>query len=310
MKVYHGLEEVPYHERTVLTIGTFDGIHRGHLLIIDALTESARRIDGRSIVLTFDPHPQEVLRRTGDSIPILTTIEERQAELERLGVDAIVILKFTAEFASTPWERFCTLLIQQIGICHMIVGHDHAFGKNREGNAESLRQFGLHHGFDVTEIGPLVIDGEVISSTKIRRALLENDLRKANSYLGRPYSVQGNVIPGDGRGRTIGIPTANIQPSKSTKLIPGNGVYCVRFLIDSVPYRGMANIGVRPTFTSGESRTLEVHLFDFSDEIYHQIVTVEFIKFVRSEQKFGSLDEFLAQLERDRIVCVSDEVSA
>jgi len=308
MKVYHSLEEVPYHERTVLTIGTFDGIHRGHRMIIDKLTESARRIGGRSLVLTFDPHPQEVLRKTGNSIPILTTIDERRAELERLGVDALVIQPFTTGFASTPWEDFCLLLIRQVGICHMIVGHDHAFGKNREGNAESLRRFGQDHGFEVTEIGPLVVDEEVISSTKIRRALLEGHLETANSYLGRLYSIRGEVVRGDGRGRRIGVPTANIRPLKGTKLIPCNGVYCVHIRIGNETHRGMANIGVRPTFTSGEERTIEANIFDFGDEIYHQIVTVEFIKFVRSEQKFGSLDEFLAQLERDRAICTSTTV--
>ncbi len=306
MKVYQGLNEVPYVERTVLTIGTFDGVHRGHRLIIDALTEKAREIDGRSLLITFDPHPQEILRRTGDSVSILSTIEERQKEFERLGVDALVVIRFTPEFAAIPWKEFCDLLISTTGIVHFIVGHDHAFGRNREGNAESLRVYGAERGFGVTEIGPLVIDGETISSTKIRRALTTGDVVTATEYLGRLYGVSGTVVHGDGRGRTIGIPTANITPLHQAKLIPSNGVYCVRMMIDGEKFRGMANIGTRPTFTDDTVRTIEAHLFDFVDEIYHRNVTLEFIKFVRSEQKFSSVEELLAQLERDRQVCMKD----
>ncbi len=303
MKVYHSLGEVPYDERTIVTIGTFDGVHRGHRRIIEAVTEKAHEIGGRGLVITFHPHPQVVLRKSGDSVPLLSTIDERIEELEKLGIDGMVVLGFTPEFAATPWQEFCNELMTEVGIAHMIVGHDHAFGKNREGNVESLKAFGDEHGFTVQEIGPLLIENEAISSTKIRRALQAGDLVKATGYLGRPYSLYGTVVRGDGRGRELGIPTANIHPLSREKLIPCDGVYCVRIGIEAEMFEGMANIGVRPTFTDASTRTIEVNIFDFERDIYEQRVKVEFRKFVRSEQKFGSKEEFLRQLESDRSVC-------
>lgn len=307
MTVYRSLAEIPHNPLSVLTIGTFDGVHRGHQQVIGSLIAKAQELGGRSVVITFDPHPQEVIRRHGTTVDILTTIEERQHQFQQIGVDAIVVIPFTHEFAATPWEEFVMQLQQQIGISHMIVGHDHAFGKDRKGNAESLRKYGAEHGFGVTEIGPLLIGDEAISSTKIRRALTEGNLQKAADYLGRNYSLSGTVIRGDGRGRQLGIPTANINPLNPNKLIPANGVYCVRMQIHGVWHRGMGNIGVRPTFTDATQRTIEVHLFNFIEEIYHQIVTVELCKFARSEQKFGSAEEFLAQLKHDRIICQATE---
>jgi len=303
MKLHHSIADVPFRADTVVTIGTFDGVHRGHRLIIDELIATAGKLNGRSLIITFHPHPQEVLRKTGSSVPILTTIDERAAEMERLGVDDMAILPFTRELADTPWQEFCEWLIRGVGVAHIIVGHDHAFGRNREGNAESLRRLGAERGFGITEIGPLVVGDEAISSTKIRRGLLGGDLARANDYLGRPYSIQGTVVRGDGRGRTLGIPTANIRPLDPAKLIPMNGVYCVSLTVDGERFDGMANIGVRPTFTEGVEKTMEVNLFEFDRNIYGHVVMLEFRKFVRSEQKFGSKEEFLAQLERDRGAC-------
>lgn len=304
MKTYRSLDDIPYNDRTVLTIGTFDGIHRGHRAIVDAMARKAAEIGGRTVVLTFHPHPQEVLRKHGDSVPLLSTIDERAQELEKLGVNVLLVLEFTPEVAATPWQEFCDALLSKVGIAHIIVGHDHAFGKGREGTVAALTIYGKDHGFGITEIGPLRSDEESISSTKIRRALLSGDLERANDYLGRHYSIEGRVVRGDGRGRTIGIPTANIQPLDPTKLIPANGVYCVMMRIGDMAHPGMANIGVRPTFTDGTTRTIEVHLLNFDGDIYEQIVTVEFLKFVRSERKFGSKEEFLAQLEHDRRDCL------
>jgi riboflavin kinase/FMN adenylyltransferase len=303
MNRYASLDEVPFDSSTVLTIGTFDGVHRGHQAIIDAVMDGARQSGGRGLVITFHPHPQAVLKKTGDGVPLLTTIDERAELFAALGVDAMAVLPFTREFAAIPWQEFIGMLIEKVGVAHMIVGHDHAFGRNREGNVETLTAFGADHGFDVREIGPLLIAGDAISSTKIRRALLEGELEKATNYLGRFYSLGGTVIRGDGRGRQIGIPTANIVPQQSEKVVPANGVYSVRMCIADAWFEGMANIGVRPTFTDGRVRTIEVHLFDFDADIYEQSVTVEFRKFVRSERKFGSKEEFLQQLELDRIAC-------
>lgn len=302
MKRYHSLDELPAGRR-VLTIGTFDGIHLGHRSILDALLDAARQKEAGSLVITFDPHPQQVLRRTGDSVPVLTTIDERAAILESLGIDELAVIPFTQEFAGTPWQDFCEVLIEKAGLVHFVVGHDHAFGRNREGNAEALRQLGAERNFGVTEIGPLFIADEAISSTKIRRALHAGDIDKATLYLGRPYALDGIVVRGDGRGRTLGIPTANIRPIDDTKLIPMNGVYCVGLDEGGQTYRGMANIGVRPTFTDGSVRTIEANLFDFDRDIYERSVRLEFRKFVRSERTFASADEFLGQLAHDRACC-------
>ena len=196
-------------------------------------------------------------------------------------------------------------LIDRIGLGHMVVGHDHAFGRNREGNAESLREYGAERGFTFTQVGPLLVDGEAISSSKIRRALTEGRLDDANRWLGRPYAIHGVVVRGDGRGRQLGIPTANVQPESASQLIPHNGVYCVTLYRgnETKSHNGMANVGVRPTFTDGTVRTVEANLFDFDDELYNQQVKLEFCRFVRFEQAFPSKEAFLAQLEKDRTVC-------
>lgn len=307
MNVYDTLESVPFEPATALTIGTFDGVHLGHRRILDELKRVAAGIGGRSLVLTFHPHPQEVLRKTGAGVPVLTPIERKLELFRELGIDATVVLPFTKEFAATPWQNFVDQLIEHLGLKHMVVGHDHAFGRNREGNAESLRQYGAERGFTFTQVGPFVMDGEAISSTKIRHALLEGNLETANRWLDRPFGIRGTVVRGDGRGRQIGMPTANVRPESEALLVPHNGVYCVQMHIGTGEnrkiYGGMANIGVRPTFTDGTEKTIEAHLFGFNDELYHQKVTVEFLKFVRFEQRFPSKEAFLAQLEEDRKIC-------
>ncbi|MBC8145451.1 MAG: bifunctional riboflavin kinase/FAD synthetase [bacterium] len=296
-------DELQRDDKSVITIGTFDGVHAGHRAIIDALVAKAIEIRGRSVVVTFDPHPQVVLRRKGDSVPLLTSAQERDELLGELGVDIVVVLEFTQQTAATSWEEFMENLLQKVGVAHIVFGHDHAFGSGRKGTAEALREMGRERGFDVTEVGPLIVDGEPVSSTKIRRAISEGNLPAAEHFLGRPYSVTGTVVRGDGRGRSLGIPTANVRPLEPSKLIPGNGVYCVAMIVDDKRLAGMANIGVRPTFTDGSERTLEVNLFDFDQDIYDQVVTVEFLRFIREERKFNDADEFLAQLDIDRTAC-------
>lgn len=303
MRVVHALTDLEHDDRTAVTIGTFDGVHLGHRAIIGALVEQARALGGRSVVVTFHPHPQVVLRRKGDTVPLLTSAEERDALLESLGVDIVIVLEFTPETAATPWQEFFGRILEHVGVGHIIFGHDHAFGRNREGTAEALQALGRERGFGVTEVGPLDIEGDAVSSTKIRHALQQGDLSTAERYLGRHYSVTGTVVRGDGRGRTLGVPTANVRAPEESKLLPGNGVYCVGMLVDGARHRGMANIGVRPTFTDATVRTLEVNLFDFDGDLYEKTVTVEFTRFVRHEQKFGSAEEFLRQLDHDRTVC-------
>lgn len=303
MRTYFGFSGAEYQANTVLTVGSFDGVHLGHRVIVQGLLAQARSMNARSMAVTFDPHPQEVLRKTGDSVPILTTVQERTEQLAELGVDAVLVLPFTAAFAATPWQDFLGQLMQHVGVAHIIVGHDHGFGHDRQGSSDLLAQFGQGHGFGVTQVGVMVIDGVSVSSTKIRRALLEGNLDAANAWLGRRYSLDGTVVRGDGRGRALGIPTANIRPVHPNKLIPRHGVYAVTAVIDGQRFRGMANIGVRPTFTQGTEQTIEANLFDFDQDIYQRVIRIEFRKFVRLERKFASREEFLDQLTQDRRDC-------
>jgi len=302
----NGFENLQPNPRSVVTVGAFDGVHRGHQQIIGYLVEKAREIGGRSVVVTFDPHPQEVLRRGGTTVSILTTLEERAREFERLGVDLLVVVPFTTETAATSWRNFLDTLKSQLGLAEIVMGYDHAFGRNREGTPSVIRRAGEAEGFAVTEIGPLLVDGVTVSSTKIRAALLEGDVALAAHYLGRPYTLSGTVIRGDGRGRSIGLPTANIAPDHAAKLVPSNGVYCVTVEVEGEEARGMTNIGVRPSFTDGRIRTIETHLLDFDHDIYHTSITLRFRRFVRSEQTFDGPQAFLAQLALDRAACESE----
>jgi riboflavin kinase/FMN adenylyltransferase len=255
----------------------------------------------RVVVVTFDPHPQIVLAKPGrEPLALLTTIEERCERLAHVGVDEVVVIPFTHEFAQTSAESFIRQLVSTIDVQHFFIGHDHAFGKDRGGNEELLRHLGVELGFDVERIPPLETDGLVVSSTLVRAALKSGDVEAATAMLGKPYALRGTVVQGDGRGRTLGIPTANIVPTNPHKLMPANGVYVVSMLIDGSEHVGMANIGVRPTFTNDTAPILEVHILQFDNDLYNTTLDVQFHARLRGEQKFGSREEFLAQLEHDK----------
>jgi len=287
--------------KACLTVGTFDGVHRGHQGVISLMRKTADAQGLRVVVVTFDPHPQIVLAKPGrEPLALLTTIEERCERLAHVGVDEVVVIPFTHEFAQTSAESFIRQLVSTIDVQHFFIGHDHAFGKDRGGNEELLRHLGVELGFDVERIPPLETDGLVVSSTLVRAALKSGDVEAASAMLGRPYALRGTVVQGDGRGRTLGIPTANIVPTNPHKLIPANGVYVVSMLIDGSEHVGMANIGVRPTFTNDTAPTLEVHILQFDNDLYNTTLDVQFHARLRGEQKFESREEFLAQLEHDK----------
>jgi len=255
----------------------------------------------RVVVVTFDPHPQIVLARPDrEPLALLTSIEERCERLSNVGVDDVVVIPFTTEFAQTPADEFVRELVSYIDVQHFFIGHDHAFGKNRGGNEELLRHLGAELGFYVERIPPLETEGIVVSSTLVRKTLKSGDIELAASMLGSPYIVRGTVVKGDGRGSTLGIPTANVVPAEPHKLIPANGVYVVTVRHGDAEYLAMANIGVRPTFTSDTVPILEVHILQFDNDIYNTTLDVKFHKRLRGEQKFGSREEFLAQLEQDK----------
>ena len=271
----------------------------GHQKILAQLVATAKKENYNSVLLTFFPHPRMVLQKDA-SIKLIHTIEERIAMLEKTGLDYLIIHPFDAAFSRlTAFEFVRSILVQQLDTAQLVVGYDHRFVKNREGNFEQLEEYGHMYDFKVDEISALDIDAISVSSTKIRKALSSGDIKRANTYLGNPFSMSGTVVKGDRIGNTIGFPTANLEIAESYKLIPQNGVYLVRSQLQGSCKYGMMNIGVRPT-VNGVHRTLETHFFDFEGDLYGQKIQVELLDFIREEQKFHSLEQLKTQLFADK----------
>ena len=304
MRYEVGPDEIARDDASVVTTGTFDGVHRGHQAILQYLKRRADVRSGPSTVVSFDPHPREVVGN--EPVPLLTTIDERARILESLGIDRFVVLPFTEAFANLEAASYVEdVLLGQVGMKEILIGYDHAFGKDREGDRELLEQMGEAHGFTVDVIPPQEVNHDVVSSSKIRTLLIdEGDVSRAAKLLGRPYSVSGTVEEGAGRGRKIGYPTANLSIGHPKKLVPKIGVYATHVQIDAEgPVRaGMMNIGRRPTF-DGMDVTVEVHLLDFQGDLYGKTLRVEFLRRLRDEQKFDSVDDLVAQLSRDEDHC-------
>lgn len=298
MKVYYSLDEVPFIGNTVLTIGNFDGVHLGHIHILKSLVE--QESDGlQSMVVTMWPHPRKVLNPDFEGLRFLTSIEEKIHLLSHIGIDHLLIIPFTKAFSELTALSFVQdILHDKIGVKKIVLGYDHCFGKNREGNLVFLSKHAGLFKYELQEIPKQEVDSLAVSSSKIRHFLESGFLSEAKALLGRNYSLSGLVVEGNKLGRTIGFPTANISLSFEEKLIPKNGVYAVRVYIGKDSYKGMMNIGYRPT-VSGNSLSLEVNIFDFSQEIYGQTISVEFVHYLREEQKFSSLDELKNQLKTD-----------
>jgi len=285
-------------EKTFVTIGTFDGVHFGHQKIIEKLVLEAKKEGKKSVLLTFFPHPRMVLQKEA-SIELINTIEERAKLLEKTGLDYLIIHPFSKEFSRTTALEFVRdFLVNQLNISKLIIGYDHHFGKNREGNIKQLTEYSQLYDFTVEEIPAQDIDDVSVSSTKIRRALHAGNLKTANNYLGYNFMINGVVVNGKQLGGKIGYPTANIDVKESYKLIPKTGVYVVKSEIDNETIYGMMNIGNRPT-VDGKHQTIEVHFFDFNKDLYHQSLTVELIYFLRDEHKFDSIDSLIHQLKID-----------
>lgn len=292
---------------SAVTIGTFDGVHLGHRQILSTLISRAVASEIRSVVVTFDPHPQVVLQNPHKPpVQLLSTIDERLALMQDIGVDMVVVIPFTKEFASLSARDFVQQwLLDAIGMTHLVVGHDHMFGRNRDGNKETLQELARVHEFSLERVGAYQCGELTPNSTAIRKALQSHELGTARAMLGRHYEVLGTVVQGDGRGRKIGVPTANVRSKDPHKLLPGRGVYLVQANIHGALTYGMANIGVRPTFTSDAGETLEVHFFDMDQDLYGMELKIKFLNFIRKERKFVSLDQFLARLKEDRKECVN-----
>lgn len=299
MIAFQGIDFYTTNRKTVVTIGTFDGVHKGHQQIIRHLVETAKQENCSSLILTFFPHPRLVLQ--GDSsIQLLNTIEERKTLLAKTGVDHLIVHPFDQAFSSMTAEEFIvSVLVKKLNVQQIIVGHDHRFGKNRTANFDDLVAYGKKYNFQVTQIAAEMLNEVNISSTKIRTALQEGDIQLAKSYLGQPYQLNGQVQKGNQLGRTIGFPTANLAVAESYKLIPKKGVYLVQSVLNQRKAYGLMNIGVRPT-VDGKTQTIEVFYLDFEGDLYGQQLHVELLDFIRDEQKFESLDALKIQLEKDK----------
>ena len=299
MKIFHSINEFHSDKKTIVTLGTFDGVHLGHAAILKKLTQNTHNETFESTVLTFFPHPRMVLQGKSD-LKLLNTINEKIELLEKIGIDNLIIHPFDEKFAELNAEEFVsTILVDQLGVQKIIIGYDHRFGKNRTANIDDLINFGTQYGFEVEQISAQEIDEISISSTKIRTALEEGDIQLANEYLGYRYFLSGTVVKGKQLGRTIGFPTANISLEEDYKLVPQNGVYVVRAEIDGKTIYGMMNIGFNPT-VQGKKKTIEVHLFDFDSDIYNCKIQVSILQRIRSEKKFESVEVLKDQLKKDK----------
>lgn len=300
LKLFHSIISFSANKQTVVTIGTFDGVHLGHQKILGHVTESAQALDCQSLVLTFFPHPRMVLQEDSD-MKQLNTLQEKIDLLDKLGIDNLVIHPFNKEFSRLTAEEFVKdVLVEVFNVKKIIIGYDHRFGRNRTANIDDLISFGETYGFEVEQISAEELNEVSISSTKIRTALLDGDIELANDYLGYDYTLTGIVSKGKQLGRTIGYPTANIKVEESYKLIPSNGVYIAKSMIGNKLVYGMMNIGNRPT-VDGTSQTIEINFFDFEQDLYHKTITVSLLKRMRDEQKFDSVDALKTQLGIDKI---------
>ena len=300
MNIYYNIEDVPFQKESVLTLGTFDGVHLGHKQIISKLLSDAQEKSLRSLVITFEPHPQVVIQRADKpEVYLINTLRERLELFEQLGIENILIIDFTSEFSKIEAEDFIKDYLYKIGFQKIILGYDHTFGKDRQGSIETLKKFAEQDNFELEQIGPYKFEDKIISSTVIRKLLQTSHIMDANDMLGYKFFVKGRVQFGRGMGAQIGFPTANIKPAISHKLLPGFGVYIVESQIEGQHHYGIANIGLRPTMTNDVKPTLEVHYLNFDGDLYDEEIKVSFIKFLRPEEKFDSPEELAHQIKKD-----------
>ena len=301
MKIHHTLDNFDA-RFPVVTIGTFDGLHKGHQLILERMKKLAGEINGETVVFTFYPHPRVVTAPDETSLRLLTTKDEKTDLFKRYGIDHLIIYPFDKAFASLSYSEFVEdILVKKIGTKCLVVGYDHKFGKNREGGFEYLKKCADKYDFKIEKMDALTVEGENISSTKIRAALQEGDIKKANHYFGHDFTLHGTVVEGKQLGRKMGFPTANIEASDKHKIIPGYGVYAVNVEFDKKIYKGMLNIGTRPTFNkNADNRSIEVNIFDFSADIYGKKLTLYFVDKIRDEKKFPGIESLIEQLKKDK----------
>ncbi|KHJ39761.1 riboflavin biosynthesis protein RibF [Pedobacter glucosidilyticus] len=325
MKIYNHIDEFKKLDNAVVTIGTFDGVHLGHQKIIGKLVEEAVKTNGETVILTFFPHPRMILHPEDHQLKLINNMTEKAALLNSLGVNHLIITPFTRDFSNLSPENYIKdILVDKIGTKTIIIGYDHRFGKDRSGSLKELQHFSTAFNYKVEEIPEQDINDVTVSSTKIREAILAGDVKTAHDFMGHPFSLTGKIIKGDQIGRTLGYPTANLFIEENYKLIPSDGIYAVEVKIQDLRnknqvidnpfqpnqskiknqkseiYKGMAYIGHRPTI-NGMSQNIEVNIFDFADDIYHQHIQLDFLHFIRHDIKFGNLEQLTAQLAKDKI---------
>jgi riboflavin kinase/FMN adenylyltransferase len=298
--IHHDFHSIGSLRNAVVTIGTFDGVHQGHAALLKRISQLAREVNGESVLLTFYPHPRMVLYPDDHNISLITSPEEKNRLLEACGLDHLVVYPFTTAFSRmSAFEYVRDLLVKGLNAHTVVVGYDHRFGRNREGDFKTLLELSEVFGFRVEEISAKDVDAILVSSTKVRNALLEGKIEEANLLLGRPYSIEGHVVRSRQIGRTIGFPTANLKPDYEYKLTPANGVYVSKAHTPFGIFNAITNIGIRPTVSQELQRNIETHIFDFQHELYEEPMTIELLHYIRAEQKFSSLDELKNAITAD-----------
>ena len=300
MKIYNSIDEFSKVNNAVVTLGTFDGVHKGHRVIINRLLEIAQQVNGEVVVLTFFPHPRMVLFPDDHGLQLLNTIHERTALMELAGIQHLIIHPFSREFSRKSSTEFVRdVLVNKLGVKKLVIGYDHHFGRNREGSFEDLEELAPIYNFEVERIAEQDVNNVAVSSTKIRNALIEGDVKTAKEFLGYEYEITGTVVHGKKLGRTLGFPTANIQLKEDYKLVPANGVYAAKAVLNGQVIKGVMSIGNRPTFDNG-ARSIEINLFDFDKDIYGETVTVRFTNYLRPELKFNGTEELIVAMNKDK----------
>jgi riboflavin kinase / FMN adenylyltransferase len=300
LKIYNCIKDFQPVENTVVTIGTFDGVHLGHQAIFNKMKEDARKINGHTVVITFYPHPRIVLGLDSEKLRFINTQEKKINRIEEAGIDFLIIVQFNKEFASLSSEEFiANFVVEKVKPVKIVTGYDHHFGKNRRGGYELLSEMGRVHGFSVDKVEAQYINDTKVSSTHIRKLLEAGKVKEANTFLGYEYAITGKVVKGHSLGRDMGFPTANIEVSDEYKLIAAVGVYACRVEYMGKKYKGMSNIGYRPTINEGDL-TIEVNIFDFDQQIYDEEITISFVDRMRDEQRFKNKNALIAQLQKDR----------
>ncbi len=299
MNVIRGLENLKSKKYSVVTIGTFDGMHLGHLELLKFLSERKKSYEGESVLITFDPHPRLVLNSGDSSFKVITSLEEKINLMKKSDVDTLLILPFTKDFSKTTGQQFIeNILVSQLQIDEVVVGYDHAFGHKRSGNIEMLQQYAERNVFKLEVFEPHIVQDNKVKSSLIRKYLLAGDVNNANELLGETYTLSGKVVKGIGRGRQLNFPTANLAPSDPNKLVPGKGIYVAKALLNKQWYPAAVSIGNRPTFNEHEV-TIEAFLIDFERDIYGEELTIHFIQRIRDELKFTSEKELIEQMHLD-----------